>query len=101
MIASLYQRGSIGFGLPASGGGLIDHEDMGDAIGRIELHEVPLAAPCIAPAVEQVFHHVAVTRVDAHLPDRHLDPAALRPMRVGIHADENASFCTRCTRCTF
>src|SRR6266850_5109922 len=98
MRASLYHSGSTwAFGGIAICGledsvteSLItNHKHVRDPLGRIELHVVPVAAPPVARAVEQVLDGIAGSRIDPHLPDRHLYPSLLRPVRVGVGDDKD------------
>src|SRR6266568_760994 len=90
MSASLYHRGSISLRLPAPGCRLPDDEDMRNALRRIELHEIPFSAPPVASSVEQVFDDVQVARIKSHLPDRHLHPSLLGPVRIGVGNDKDS-----------
>ena len=65
-------------------------EDMRNALRRIELHEIPFSAPSIASSVEQVLDDVHVARINSHLPDRHLHPSLLGPVRIGVGNDKDS-----------
>ena len=64
---------------------------MSDALGRIELDEVPFPAPRIARAVEQVLDDITLARIDPHLPDRDLNPSLLCPLWISVDRDEDAA----------
>src|SRR5262245_22643976 len=66
----------------------MNHKDMRNALGRIEPHVIPFAAPGIPRAVEEVFDAVRRAGRNPHLPDGQLDPAMLHPMGIGVDDDK-------------
>src|SRR5687768_5432797 len=84
MTASLYQIGSGSAMRRAP-----DDEDVRHALGGIELHVVPRPAAGVARAVEQVLDNKRRVWSDAEVGDRHLDPAVLHAVRIGVGHDEH------------